>query len=178
MFLNIFLEVFLIAIIVGGSRYGYNKGFFKMTVGPARLIVCFAVSLGYSSLVGDAIVAPILLEIIKEQITPLISLLINPISTAVAFLLLFYGMKIVISFLVSLVNRIIDEGIIGKINKSLGFIIAGIIAFIIAICFVSLSEYLIMQEAFSDSEILDDFSGGPIYKAFLSISPLRLYISN
>ena len=178
MFLNIFLEVILIAIVVGGSRYGYNRGLFKMAANPVGFIICMIVSYTYASIVGVNILSPIILAAVSDNLLPFIILIINPLSTVVAFALLFFAVKILVSFLISLVNQIFDKGIIGKINKAFGGAFSGVVAFLIATCVASLSEYIFMQGAFTDSELLDGFFGGPIYRTFLLISPLRLLFDN
>ena len=178
MFLNIFLDVILITIVVGGSRYGYNRGLFKMAATPVGVILCLILSFTYSSIVGVNILSPIILAVASDNLLPFIILIINPLSTVVAFALLFFAVKILVSFLISLVNQIFDKGIIGKINKAFGGAFSGVVAFLIATCVASFSEYILMQEVFYDSKFLDGFFGGPIYRAFLSISPLRLLFDN
>ena len=173
MVLNIILDVILIAIIAGGSRYGYNKGLFKMAEKPARLLLCMALSFALSGIVGSQFVAPIILsqiDSIPEALFPAV----NAVSSTLAFALLFYFFKIIISFILSLVSRIFDEGLIGMINRALGFALAGVIALLIAMCFASLTDYLIMQGLLSDFQLISDFSGGPLYKLLVFLSPLRM----
>lgn len=174
MFLNIFLEVILITILIGGSRYGYNKGFFKMAAGPVRLLLCIALSFFFSRTVAINVVAPLIISRTSESLARLALPAINAISTAVAFLFLFAVIKIILSFIISLLSRILDEGIVGKINRALGLLLAGIFALIGSMCFATLAEYLFSQEAFIDSELLKDFSGGPFYRLFTLINPVRL----
>lgn len=174
MFLNIFLEVILITILVGGSYYGYNKGFFKMAAGPVRLLLCVAVSFAFSRTVGDYFVAPIIRSHMDEGIAYFADPAISAASTALGFILLFVLARIVLSFVISLINRFLDEGIIGKINRASGFLLAGVIALLGAMCFASLAEYIFMLSVFDNSDLLKDFSGGPLYHLFTFISPVGL----
>ena len=178
MFLNIVLDVILVAILIGGSGYGYNKGLFKMTAGPVRLFLCIVVSLTYCSAVGSNFIAPILQNTFKNSGTPILNTVVGIISTAVAFGILFLLIKTAISFLVSLINRLLEKGIVGKINSGLGFVFAGSIAFLTAISITTFSQYLIKQYFFLDIEAVSDFSGGPLYKFFTLISPDWLIFTN
>jgi len=174
MFLNIFFDIFLVVILVGGASYGYNKGLFKMTAGPAKIILCVTLSLSYSSLVSNYIVYPFVLREFGDSITPVLNLLINPLSTAIAFGLLFFIIKTTVSFFISLLNRGLKKGIAGRINSALGFVLASTAAFLTVVAVVSIIEYLIKREAFSGISIFSGFSGGPIYRFFILISPIGL----
>ena len=178
MFLNIFFDVILVTILIGGSSYGYNKGLFKMTIGPARLILCVALSLTYCGVVGSYIVIPIAQEVFKDSSLLLINSFISPISTAVAFGLLFLIVKTVFSFIVSLINRLLEKGIVGRINSALGLVLAGSIAFLTAISVAYVSEFLFAHEAFMSFTEGSDFTGGPLYRFFLLISPRGLIFTN
>ena len=48
MILNLLLDLILTAIILGGLRYGYNKGLFKMVTGPIKKVLCLFFSFSYS----------------------------------------------------------------------------------------------------------------------------------
>lgn len=174
MFLNILIEVVLLAIVLGGAYYGYNKGLFKMTAGPVKLLLCLAVSFAFSRAVGGYIVFPIIISCIEEGISSFAYPVISVISIVSSFLILFLMSRGLLSIIISLINSLLDEGIIGKVNKAIGFILAGVIASLGAMLLASLMEYVLLHEAFNDSDLLKDFSGGPIYRLFTVISPVGL----
>ena len=174
MFLNIFLEVILLTIIVGGSYYGYSKGFFKIAARPARILLCLALSFTFSRVVGSIYIAPVISSRINEGVAELASSAINGISTVIAFLLLFLIIRFLLSIVISLIEGIFDNGIIGKINKALGVILAGVISLLFAMSFASLAEYILNSESFRSSNLLINFTGGPLYRLFIFFSPIRL----
>ena len=178
MFLNIFLDIVLVAILIGGSSYGYSKGLFKMTVGPAKMIVSIVLSLNYCGVIGRIIVEPALQEVFMDSGTPIFESFVDVFSTAVAFGILFLITKTLSSFLISLINQLMEKGIVGRINSAMGLVFAGSIAFLTAISIATFSEYLLQQDVLSDIEAFSDFSGGPLYRFFTLISPGGLLYTN
>ena len=73
MFLNLLIEVILIAIIVGGTSFGYRKGLFKMVAAPARTLVCLVTSFLFGRPVGKYFLSPILSVPIKRYVLTFVS---------------------------------------------------------------------------------------------------------
>ena len=174
MVLNLIFDLILVAILILGSSYGYNKGLFKIAFAPIRLIFCVTISLTYSSFIGCRLISPVIYNVLGNLITPILNYLIDPLSTAIAFALLFLVLKILFSFIISLINKITEKGILGGINKALGGIFSGTVAFVAVLCIVSLQEYFVLQNDFTKESYFSEFSGGPIYQFFNLISPIRM----
>lgn len=52
MFLDLLVEVILLAVIVGGLLLGYRRGFFRLVGGWARRVFCFVLSFSLCDFVG------------------------------------------------------------------------------------------------------------------------------
>ena len=174
MFLNLLIEVMLITILVGGAYFGYKRGFFRIAAKPARLVLCVMLSFSFCKVVGSQIVIPFIIARVDEGIRDFASPLVSAVSTAIAFLLLFMLTRLILSFVMSLASRFFDTGIIGRINRAVGFVIAGLLSLIVAMCFASLVNYLLDTSIFDNSDLAREFSGGPLYRLLLMISPIGL----
>lgn len=172
MFLNLLIEVIIITILVGGAYYGYKRGFFRMAAKPARLALCIALSFSLCRIVGSNVLAPIISSRLNERLQVLATSAVRAASTVIAFALLFILTRLALSVVLSLAAKFLDCGIIGKINRALGFILAGLLAFVAAMCFASLADYLLGQAIFDNSDLAGNFSGGLLYRFLLMISPI------
>ncbi len=65
MFLDLLIDVILLAIIVGGSCVGYRKGLFKIVAGPIKNIICLLTALSLCDIVGESVIAPLISTPIK-----------------------------------------------------------------------------------------------------------------
>ena len=169
MFVNMVFDVILVCILIGGSSYGYNKGLFKMAIGPIRLIFSVTISLFYCNLVGNRVIAPVLANYVELFSIPALKAIINPLSIAIAFGLIFLLNKIIFSFLISIINRIIEKGIAEKVDSAIGLVFAGTVAFLSVATIVSVSQYLLINNEFFGAVRSIGFSGGPLYKFFVSV---------
>ena len=99
------------------------------------------------------------------------------IARVVAFILLFIFLKYILRLLVFLADSFLALGIIGKLNRLLGGAVSVCIAFFGAWVFTSAVEYLFHLKIFTDSRLVNDFDGGPIYRLIKEFSLLRLLLS-
>ena len=53
MFLDLLIEIILLAVIVGGLLFGYRRGFFGLISGWARRVLCFILSLSLCDWLGN-----------------------------------------------------------------------------------------------------------------------------
>ena len=178
MLLNVVLELILFTIIVGGARFGYNKGLFKITARLMRKLLCILLSISLSRLVGGYFIAPLILSRISEQTRNIAYPIVQALSMVIAFIILFFLLKIIMTFVISIIGRIFDEGVLGGVNKLLGFMLSGTAALIAAMCLASIIEYLLLHGAFDRTEITRGFSGGLLYRILALISPLKLLLIN
>lgn len=174
MFLNLLIEVILLLILVGGAYYGKRIGFFKIAVKPLKLAISILFSFLLCKTVGNYLIAPLIMTRIAEEFREFAAVSVGAISTAIAFMLLLFVIRIILSFAVSVAARFFDFGIIGRINKFLGFLLATIVALILAYGFALLVEFLFTLQIFDNSSLVKDFSGGILYRLFIFISRSRL----
>ena len=99
------------------------------------------------------------------------------ISIVIAFILLYFIAKLAFSGGILLVNSVFDVGIIGKINRIMGFILAGLLAFLAAWALVGIVDFFFHLSIFDGVEAIRSFRGGWIYRLFNSLSPIELLLS-
>lgn len=99
------------------------------------------------------------------------------IGIIVAFVILLFVGRLLISLGIYLVNSYCRGGVIAIVNKSMGFVLAGLLSFLCAWAFVSVAEFFFHLPIFDGSAAIRDFNGGFLYKLLLSISPLELLLS-
>ena len=111
--------------------------------------------------------------IVLSVATPLVSM----IATAASFLLLLVISRIAFKFIVDIADGIFNFGIIGSINRFFGVVLSCAFAFFAAWLFAAFTDFLFRTALFDGSELLRDFEGGPIFRFFMSFSPIRLLLS-
>ena len=115
-----------------------------------------------------------ILEILAERLTSPAVILI---SVIIAFVILLVAFKYLIRFITLLINFVFDSGVLGKINRILGVILAGALSFCAAWAFVSVLDFLFHAPIFDTSDVIRTFEGGPLYQLFNMISPIELLLS-
>ena len=99
------------------------------------------------------------------------------ICSVIAFLLIFFAAKIVLSILFAIINKIVDNGVIGVLNRILGCIFTTALAFIVCWGIAAVFELFIHLPVFEGQAWVGEFGGGFIYKFFKSVSPIDLLLS-
>ena len=102
---------------------------------------------------------------------------VNLIGILIAFVVLLLVGRLLISVGVYCVNSFCQGGLLAVVNKAMGFVLAGLLSVICAWGFVSVVEFLFHLPVFYDSAAIRGFSGGVLYKLFVSLSPLELLLS-
>lgn len=168
--INILIDLIILALIAGGVIYGYRKGIFKMTVGPFKRLLCFVLSFSYSGIVGANLIAPIItngLDINDHFKT----VIVNYVSCIIAFVLLFWVSKTTLSITINAIDRILNIGLISIVNKGVGMAFSTMITFGLLLCVSSLMLYLMNNGYLEKIVFFYDFTGGPVFSFFASISP-------
>lgn len=114
---------------------------------------------------------------VEQIISSLCAPVVDMISVAFAFMILFLLLRIAFNLLVDLADGILSIGVIGSLNRFFGVILSCMVAFVAAWTFTQGLDLLLRTPLLLDSEITRDFDGGPIYRFFISFSPLRLLLS-
>lgn len=116
-------------------------------------------------------------EMLNEIIVNLTSPAVLLISITLAFILLFLLSKLLFSAGVMVVNSVFEVGILAKINRGLGFVLAGLLALLGAWAFVATVDFIFHLSIFDSVEVIRTFGGGPLYRLFNSISPIEILLS-
>ena len=132
----------------------------------------FLAGIDITSITAESSVAYIT-TIVEQLATPVIHL----IAVIISFVLLYFLFKILLSLGFSVINGIFNVGILGVVNRTLGFIFNGFFFFIIAWVFVMLFGYFINIPGIVNAEWAQNFEGGFIYRFFKSMSPVDILLS-
>ena len=111
---------------------------------------------------------------IVEQITTPFA---NIVCTAIAFILLFFLAKIVLGLAFAIIDKVLDNGLIGVVNKIIGAVFMGTFAFILCWCIAAVFELVINLPVFESQAWAQEFTGGFVYKFLKSINPIDLLLS-
>ena len=99
------------------------------------------------------------------------------ISSVIAFILLFLISKLLFSLAVSVVNSVFEIGVLSRINRVMGLIVAAFMSFFAAWAFVSLIDFVLHLSIFDSVDAVRQFDGGRLYRLFKNISPIGLLLS-
>ena len=103
--------------------------------------------------------------------------LVSFISRSFSFVVIYLTLRCLIKLLISILDSVLSIGVIGTINRILGATASVFIALIFAVLFTSTVDFLFQTDIFYKSRLVQDFSGGPIYRFFKKFSLLRLLLS-
>lgn len=117
--------------------------------------------------------ASLISEIVDKLATPAIELF----SVIISFVVLYILLKLFLGIIIKILDSIFSIGPIGVINSVLGLIFGAAFAFVIAWLLVILLGYVISIPAVAETEWVQSFTGGYVYKFFDSITPLDLLLS-
>ncbi|MBO5906807.1 MAG: hypothetical protein J6Q85_01455 [Clostridia bacterium] len=114
------------------------------------------------------------LDAIVESLTaPVISV----VSVIVAFIILYFISKVLLSVALWFVNLVFQSGVFGFLNKLLGTVFGLCLAVIVSWAFVAVFEYAVHLPMFAANPTVAEFEGTFIYGFFNSYSPMELLLS-
>ena len=102
---------------------------------------------------------------------------INVISVIISFVVVYLLASLVFSIVLAIINAIFSNGVLGVLNKILGFIFTGAVAFIASWALAVLFAFVIHLPMLEGVELLNEFDGGFIYNFFNTYSPIELLLS-
>lgn len=102
---------------------------------------------------------------------------VSIVSTIIAFIVLWFVFKLLMGLIISIVNGILDRGIIGLANRILGCVMMFVLAFFACWAISAIFETVIHLPVFVESGWTENFSGGFIYRFFKMINPIELLLS-
>ena len=116
-------------------------------------------------------------QIIETVITSYTKPFAELVSVIFAFVILFFVGKLLIMLGIYLVNSFCSNGVLSKVNRSMGFVLAGFLSILAAWAFVSVTNFFFHLPIFDGSATIRAFHGGLLYRLFNSLSPLELLLS-
>lgn len=114
---------------------------------------------------------------ISELVNKLAVPAIHFVSVILSFIILYFLLKLLLKIVFSILNGLVDNGILGVLNRTLGFVFNTAFAFVISWALVSLFSYFISIPAIASNEWAAGFDGGFVYKFFKNMSPMDLLLS-
>lgn len=113
-------------------------------------------------------------EAIAASVTaPVVSIM----GRILGFVIAYFFSKFLVGFLMKLIDNLLDKGVAGSVNKTLGCIFMVFLAFVAGWAFTSFFEFIFNIPAIAATKGIQRFNGGPIYKLFRTITPLDLLLS-
>lgn len=115
----------------------------------------------------------VLNSVISELTMPVIEIM----AVAIAFVISYVVLRILLWVAFGLINLLFKGGLFGLLNKSLGFVLGTVLSFAAAWAVAVLMEFIFHIPAVSASEVIADFEGGFFYTFFNTYSPIELLLS-
>lgn len=116
-------------------------------------------------------------SIINAIVTEITAPFTSIICTALAFIILFFVSKLVLTLVFAIINKIVDNGFVGIVNRIIGAVFMGALAFIVCWGAASIFELVINLPVFEGQAWVNEFTGGYVYKFLKSINPIDLLLS-
>ena len=148
MFLNLFVDVVLITIIVAASCYGYKKGLFGIVARFTRTFVCLAVSISVCDPIAELIIAPILRVPIKSFFMEYIQQIPGGIVADIPTILRIFGTLFNVSYESFTVDTDIQMAV-NSFSEPFVVFISKIVAFLLI--FLFLKYFIRLLIYFADS---------------------------
>ena len=114
-------------------------------------------------------------DVIHAMVTHLAGPSIFVIAVIISFGIVYLLARLLFMGGMYLVNYFFKDGILGKVNKTMGIVFASCLAFIAAWALAGLLEFIFNTPLFAEG--MKDFNGGLLYRFFNSFSPIELLLS-
>jgi uncharacterized membrane protein required for colicin V production len=137
------LDVIILILLIGGLLRGYRRGLILQAASLAGLVLAWVVAFQFT---GD--VVPVLQKNVPlpESVTGNGLLRLLPLERAlysvIAFLLLFFGTKLVVSILSGVLNQLAQLPVLSLLNRIGGLILGGLQSVLLLWLMVNLLHYL------------------------------------
>lgn len=175
---------YIIAPIIQAPITNYIKEFMYAncaTLSPENVVEEIPTILKLASAVFDVEIVAIKGDTTDELLEAIILNLTSPavivISIMIAFILLLLLSKLLFFAGVMAINSVFEIGVLAKINKVFGFVLAATLAVLAAWTFVGTVDFILHLSIFDGVEAIRTFDGWPLYRLFGSISPIKLLLS-
>ena len=116
-------------------------------------------------------------DVINAIVVNLIAPVIDFIAVVIAFFGLYILSKVALWIVFGFINLMFKRGILGVLNRALGFVFFGFLGIVVAWGVAVITELVIHVPAFADNAMLSTFEGGFVYKFFNTYNPMELLLS-
>lgn len=117
----------------------------------------------------------------QEVISAIVSAVADPfigiVSVIVSFIVLLFVSKLLLGLVLTIVNAIVDHGLLGKANRIFGCLFTFLLSVIVIWAFTALFAFIVSLPAIAESGFSENFVGGVIFNFFKSINPIDLLLS-
>ena len=116
-----------------------------------------------------------------ETITAIVGAITDPIlniiSMILGFVVCFFIGMILFTILFAILDSVVDDGVLGVVNKVLGCIVMTLLAIAIIWVLCTVSDLILNLPWFRDQAWAQEFTGGWIYTFFKNLSPVDLILN-
>ena len=116
-------------------------------------------------------------SVIQAVVDAVTAPVVDIMGVIFGFVIVYFASKVILNFVMILVNSIVNRGLVGAVNRALGCVLTLFLAFVVVWAVTSVSEFILNIPAIASAEWVQGFSGGPVYKFFRSFTPLDLLLS-
>ena len=102
---------------------------------------------------------------------------VHVVSIAASFFLCYFAAKLVLGILFLIINKILEIGVLGLLNKILGVVFSGALGFVLAWAVAVVLEFVFKLPALESNAVISGFEGGAIYRFFNTYNPMELLLS-
>lgn len=114
------------------------------------------------------------IEAIAQSVTaPVVKIM----GRILGFVIAYFLSKVLVHYLMKYVDTLINKGVAGRVNKTIGCIFTLFLAIAACWAFTSFFEFIFNIPVIAATKGVSRFNGGWIYNLFRSISPLDLLLS-
>ena len=115
-------------------------------------------------------------ELVASIVSAVTDPVLNLITSIIAFFILYFVFKILLTIGFAIVNSIIDNGVVGIVNRILGCVVTTFFAMMIVWGLCSISDLILNLPGINEVEWVQGFSGGWVYNFFKGLSPIDLLL--
>ena len=116
-------------------------------------------------------------RIIEEIADEVTAPIVRVIGVIFGFVIAYFLSKFIVNFIMIFVDELINKGVAGSVNKTIGCIFTLFLAFVAGWIFTSFFDFIFNIPLIAETKGIQRFNGGPIYNFFKSFTPLDLLLS-
>ena len=94
----------------------------------------------------------------------------------VFFFILYLVFKLLLNIAFAIVNALVDNGVVGVVNRILGCVVMTFMAITVVWALCSVSDLILNIPFIHEQEWLSGFTGGWIYSFFRGLSPIDMLL--